>query len=105
MPFWIRGTTSRLRAPSSSAIETRLLAARGLGELGDKRGYDLAVKSLRHSGKEKVDTMRVRSLAAWALGAIGDRKALPALQKLAGDQSDARMQVAACTAICRILDR
>ncbi len=84
-------------------LEARLLAARGLGALGVDAGYDLAVKSLRHNAKEEIDTLRVRALAALALGAIGDDRALTALQKLAADQSDARVQVAACTAICQIL--
>lgn len=86
-------------------VETRLLAARGLGRIGLNHGYDLAARSLSHTGDEPVDTMRVRSLAALALGAIGERRALPALERLAEASNDPRVQVAACYAICEILNR
>lgn len=85
-------------------LEARLLAARGLGRLGSAAGYKLALESLHHKEKDEVDTMRVRSLAALALGAIGDKRALPELAKVAGDESDARTQVAACCAICQIVN-
>jgi HEAT repeat protein len=47
--------------------------------------------------------MRVRSLAAHALGEIGDPQALPLLRDMAATETDERLQVAACYAICRIL--
>lgn len=86
-------------------LEARLIAARGLGRLGSDAGYRLALDATRHVAKDPTDTMRIRSLAALALGAIGDPRALPALLTLAEDQSDARVQVAACYAICQIVGR
>lgn len=85
-------------------VEVRLLAARALGRLGVKAGYPLALKSLHYEGEKAVDTTRVRSLAALALGAIGDKRALSRLKQLAADQSDPNVQVAACYAICEILN-
>ncbi len=84
--------------------ETRLVAARALGAVGVRAGYDLALKSLDFTG-EPNDQMRVRSLAALTLGAIGDPAALGVLQKLAESESDPRTQVAACLAIGQIVRR
>ncbi|MBU0617398.1 MAG: HEAT repeat domain-containing protein [Planctomycetes bacterium] len=83
-------------------LQARLIAARGLGKLGVVEGYDLAIKSLTFSAKDDNETMQVRSNAALALGAIGQARALPALQRLAETKDDARTQVAACFAICQI---
>lgn len=85
--------------------QVRLMAARGLGRLGSKVGYDLAASSLRRQESDANETMRIRSLAALALGAIGDARALPLLAELAGDESDPRTQVAASLAICQIVQR
>ncbi|MEP0846486.1 MAG: HEAT repeat domain-containing protein [Phycisphaerae bacterium] len=85
--------------------QVRLMAARGLGRLGAKVGYDLAVKSLRRQESDPNETMRIRSLAALALGAIGDARALPLLAEVAADESDPRTQVAASLAICQIARR
>jgi HEAT repeat protein len=49
--------------------------------------------------------MRVRSMAALALGEIGDRRALGRLNQQMERSGDPRVQVAAVTAILRILDR
>lgn len=84
-------------------LTTRLVAARALGGIGNTYGYDLALRSLKGNEQSEVDTMRVRSAAALALGAIGDPRALPALRRLAERENDPRTQVAACYAICRIL--
>ncbi|RMF83512.1 MAG: HEAT repeat domain-containing protein [Planctomycetota bacterium] len=84
-------------------IETRLLAARGLGRIGDASGYQLAMANIDYRAADPTDQMRVRSMAAMALGAIGRAEALPALKRLAEDESDPRTQVAACYAICRIM--
>jgi len=46
--------------------------------------------------------MKLRVNAALALGAIGDDRALPALQNLA-QSDDERVQVAACYAILQVL--
>jgi len=84
-------------------LQARLIAARGLGEMGDDAGYKLALNGLAFAAKEADETMQVRVNAALALGAIGKRAATPALQKLAENERDARTQIAACYAICRIL--
>lgn len=98
----------RMRASSAPHVEPRLVAARGLGKLGNRDGFDLAAEMIRY-----VDTrphpedpdrqMRIRSLAAHALGEIGDPRALPLLRQLAAQSTDERLQVAACYAICKIL--
>ncbi len=89
-------------------LETRLIAARGLGAIGSSEGFELAMENLDATFNDPEDpnrTFRVRSLAALALGAIGDERALPALQKLAETESDARTQVAASYAILQITSR
>jgi HEAT repeat protein len=48
--------------------------------------------------------MRVRSMAALALGAIGDPAALPALKHRLEAQDDPRVQLAAARAILEILE-
>jgi HEAT repeat protein len=49
--------------------------------------------------------MRVRSMAAQALGDIGEAEALPALQGRLEAQDDPRVQVAAAKAILQVLGR
>lgn len=83
-------------------LEVRLVAARGLGRLKSNAGYALAMQNTSYSAQDATDQMRIRSLAALALGSIGDARALPALRKLAESQDDARVQVAAAFAICQI---
>jgi HEAT repeat protein len=83
-------------------VENKLIAARGLGKLGVKDGYKLALKETAHTASDATERMRVRSLAALALGAIGDPAALPTLRRMAEAQDDARVQVAASYAICQI---
>ena len=84
-------------------LQARLIAARALGRLGVDEGYELALNSLTFKAEDDNETMQVRSNAALALGAIGQARALPALQRLAEREDDARIQVAACYAICRII--
>lgn len=84
-------------------LQTRLIAARGLGRLGLGDGYELATKSLFGTGEDENETMQIRANAALALGAIGQPRALPLLERLAESEDDARTQVAACYAICQIL--
>lgn len=84
-------------------IQTRLLAARGLGRLGDHSGFELALDATRESGRNELETYYIHSAAAHALGAIGDARALDALRQLAGSQDD-QVQVAACYAILEITD-
>ncbi|MGD8451230.1 MAG: HEAT repeat domain-containing protein [Phycisphaerae bacterium] len=84
----------------------RLIAARGLARLGEPIGYDLAIEKLRFVGSNPEDpeeAVRVRTNAAMVLGEIRDARALPDLQNMAESENDPRLQVAACYAICRIL--
>jgi HEAT repeat protein len=92
-------------------LETRLAAARALGMMGKPEGYHLALKSLTWD-KPKSNLpddppanqiMRVRTLAAFALGAIGRRDALPALQEELETAEDERVQLAMARAILEIL--
>ncbi len=87
--------------------EPRLLAARGLGQLGVRDGFGLAIEMLSYENPHPVEddpapNFRVRSMAIHALAEIGDERALGPLRDIAADQSDLRLQVAACYAICRI---
>jgi HEAT repeat protein len=92
--------------------ETRLAAARALGQYGRKDGLKLALRELdfEPSGKglpedpPENQIMRIRSMAALALGAIGDPAALPALKRRLEAQDDPRVQLAAARAILEILD-
>jgi len=83
-------------------LQTRLIAARALGRLGDDAGFTLALESLFHQGADPNETMSVRQNAALALGAIGSPQALASLARLAETEGDPRTQVAACWAICQI---
>lgn len=83
-------------------MQVRLLAARALGRQGRADGYDLALSSLDRTGDTPDETMRLRSLAALALGQIGDKRALPRLARLAETETDPRTQIAACYAILQI---
>ena len=82
-------------------LQTRLLAARGASaSSAATKSYALALESLRFQNSDANEKMRVRANAALALGAIGDPRALPALETLAETDTDARTQVAASYAIC-----
>jgi HEAT repeat protein len=103
----------RTRLESSPYLEAQLAAARSLGALGYPDGFDLAVKSLDWdqtlpdpTGDDSPATqiMRVRSMAAMALGEIGDRRALDALARRMQTPDDPRVQLAAATAILMILN-
>lgn len=84
-------------------LQARLVAARGLGGLGASTGFEIALQSLRYSDRDVNEQARVRVLAATALGAIGDERALPALRDAAENNDDERVQVAASYAIVRII--
>lgn len=90
----------------------RLIAARGLGKLGDERGFDGALHVLQ-TADEVVQTIdspeerenervKLRLNAALALGAIGDPTAIPALAE-AAENDVPPVQVAAAYAILQIL--
>ncbi len=91
-------------------LETRLAAARALAIAGHDDGYALALRSLRFnrpSVHDEEDTpegqiLRVRQLAAAALGAMGKVSALPELVRMMESNGDARLQVSAATAVLQI---
>jgi HEAT repeat protein len=92
-------------------LETRLAAARGLGELGSDEGFDLALRALVVNRPLRADPndpeadqiLRVKQMAAAALGAIGRVDALRALARLMDTDPDPRVQVSAAKAILEIL--
>lgn len=112
-------------------IQHRLIAARALGRIGRRggesgasskggsrgepgqEGYDLALASLNFSANDASseltpveraeEAVRVRSLAALALGDIGDARALAALEALASGADDPRVKLAASVSICHIV--
>ena len=93
--------------PEEDYLMNRLLAARALGRLGSSAGFELAMESTSYTATDPNDpaeAMRVRANAALALGEIGDPRALSVLQRMA-EGNDPRVQVAACYAICRIMDQ
>lgn len=98
---------------NSPYIEAQLAAARGLGKLGYVDGYDLALKSLNWNDPKKVDPddspelqiMRVHQMAALALGEIGRKQALGSLERLMKQSKDARVQLAAATAVLMIVNK
>jgi len=84
-------------------LQTRLIAARGLGRLGSDAGQALALQALNHREENDVETLRVRENAALALGAIGRADALGPLRSMAEGEPDPRLQVAACYALLQIV--
>jgi HEAT repeat protein len=102
----------RLLSPMEDYVEARLIAARGLGKLGYRDGFDLAMRNLNFrdansnpSPENPARTYPLRSMAIHALAEIGDPRALAPLRAIAADQSDPRLQVAASYALQRILKR
>jgi len=102
----------KTRLNGAPYIEARLAAARGLGMQHYNDGLSLAMKSLTWNDPNtkllddppESQVMRVRSMAALALGAIGDRKALGPLAKMMEEPEEASVQLAAATAILMILN-
>jgi HEAT repeat protein len=99
----------RLLSDSEDYDEARLIAARGLGKMGVRDGYALALELLDFTDPNRnptpenpARTFAVRSMAIHALAEIGDPRALPALRRVAETAQDARLQVAACYAICKL---
>jgi len=91
-------------------LESRLAAARSLGLMGSDEGFALALASLNWNSPNPKLTddppanqiMRIRTMAAFALGAIAKPDALERLRQHMEDPSDPRLQVAAATAILQI---
>ncbi|UCC29468.1 MAG: HEAT repeat domain-containing protein [Phycisphaerales bacterium] len=103
--------TFRYKLSTATHLETRLAAARGLGRLGSDEGFETALRALR-TRKPLIEDpndppagqiLRVRQMAAAALGVIGRAEALPALAELMEDPDDPRVQVSAARAILEIL--
>lgn len=103
----LRGKVTDEEAPH---LETRLAAARALAMMGHNDGYGLALRSLRFNRPKVHDPedtpegqiLRVRQLAAAALGAMGRPSALPELVRMMKSNGDPRLQVSAATAILQI---
>lgn len=104
--------TFRYQLGHAAHVETRLAAARGLALLGQDEGYALAVSALtenRTALKDPEDdpqgqALRVRQLAAAALGTMGKTEALPALVVMLEKSTDPRLQISAAQAGLHILD-
>ena len=105
----------RYRLKEGPHLETRLVAARALGRLGYDEGLSVARKALHFDSPDlsadlvKRDPpvqqmVRKRSMAALALGAIGDPSSLPALGEVMGSGNHA-VRAAAAKAIVEIVDR
>ncbi|MCK4660070.1 MAG: HEAT repeat domain-containing protein [Phycisphaerae bacterium] len=100
----------RLRLENATHLETKLAAAKGLGYLGLDVGYAVARRALGFNKPRKgdrkdppeVQVMRIRPLAAHALGAIGNLDALPALRERMNNDEDPRVQLAAAMAIVQL---
>ena len=103
----------RFRLREGPHLETKLAAARALGELGYPDGLEVAIDAADFDKPERGvpgdapanQVRRVRTMSALALGAIGDTRALPALKKRLEDQSNPRVQLAAAKSILEILNR
>jgi HEAT repeat protein len=93
-------------------LEARLAAARGLAMHGGHDGYDLARASLSWNSPkqdlpddpEENQIMRVRTMAAMALGEMHDRRALGSLSACMESADDPRIQLATARAILNILN-
>jgi HEAT repeat protein len=104
--------TYRYRLRHTDFLETRLSAARGLGLLGTREGYPVAVEALNFNSPRRDladdpaenQVRRIRQLAALALGAIGDPRALPALDRALMLCDDPNVQVAIGKAILEIVE-
>jgi len=102
----------RARLRNAPYIEARLAAARALGMQHCDDGYDLSSQALTWNQPQRdvpddppeLQVMRVRSMAALALGQIGRQDALPALKQVMESEDDSRVQLAAATAILMILN-
>ncbi len=94
--------------------ETRMAAARALGLLGDPAGLAEARRLVRFDRPDRsaavarddlpeLQIVRVRQLAALALGAIGRTEALPDLAQAIHEPYDPRVELAAALAVLEIL--
>lgn len=95
---------------SGTHLEVRLAAARALGRLGGGDGFDAALRALSYTADKDLQNdpkenqqLRVRTMAALALGAIRDPRALADLERMMNESEDPRLQLAAAKAILDIL--
>ncbi len=96
---------------TAAHLETKLAAAKGLGRHGSDAGYRLAIRALRMRRTPLNDpndppadqALRVKVLAAAALGEIGIEDALTTLDAMLDKEHDPRLQVAAACAMLQIL--
>jgi HEAT repeat protein len=106
----------RYKLQTAAHLETKLAAARALGRLDLADGLSVAVKNLtfnrpHHTGEAAEDDspaaqiVRTRTLAALAVGAIGDPSALPALVAAMDYPYDPRVELAVALATLQILDQ
>jgi HEAT repeat protein len=104
----------RLRLRDGPHLETKLVAARALAMVGHADGAALSRKMLSYrppalgtkaTESPEILQMRIRSLAALAIGALGERSSLAALGKLLKDDGDPRVQVAVARSMLEILER
>lgn len=105
------GKTFAYQLEHGEFVEVRLAAARALGRLKHPNGLGLALDALNFDDPRneagfdppEVQISRVRTAAAAALGAIGDRRALAPLGKVLNESKDPHLQLAAADAILEIL--
>ncbi len=101
----------RSRLYNSPYLEAKLAAARGLAMHGSLEGFELALQSLTWNQPQsdlpddspENQIMRVRTMAAMALGEMRSPRALPTLDNCMENTDDPRIQVAAARAILSIL--
>ncbi|MBI1827480.1 MAG: HEAT repeat domain-containing protein [Planctomycetes bacterium] len=102
--------TYRYKLTHAEHLETKLAAARGLGTCGSDDGYSIAMQGLQTTKQLHEDRddppadqiLRTRQLAAAALGAIGLRDAIPALQRALDSTDDARLKISFARAVLEI---
>jgi len=103
--------TFRYKYGTAAHLETRLAAAAALGRHGVDEGFDVARRALRVNRPVHKDPkdppagqiLRIKQLAAAALGAIGRLDALPALEDMMENAKDPRVQASGARAILEIL--
>jgi HEAT repeat protein len=98
---------------NATFLETKLAAARALGQLGSDDGYNVAIKALRNPkggrlGKgetKEIQRSRITGMAVHALGAIGNDRALGTLESTMEKKGDVSVQLAAAKAILEIVNK
>lgn len=105
--------TFRYKLANADHTETKLAAARGLAICGSDEGYTIALEAVRSFKPVRDDrddpageqVLRVRQLAAAALGAIGRADANSMLDRELHQSKDPRLQVSLARAILEISSR